>query len=95
MAILATVRCRNMRTSLAFYTGVLDFERVDSDGDLADPSFRVLSRNGERLLISSHSGDGEFGQVIVVTSDDVDAVFRNFGSEAAHARESGRSGESP
>ena len=44
MAILATVHCRNMRTSLAFYTGVLDFERVDSDDDLADPSFSVLSQ---------------------------------------------------
>src|SRR5213080_2441134 len=78
MAILATVRCRNMRASLAFYTGVLDFERVDSDDDLADPSFSVLSRNGDRLLLSSHYGDGEFGQVIVVTTDDVDAVFRKF-----------------
>src|SRR6266404_379588 len=84
MAILATVRCRNMRTSLAFYTGVLDFERVDSDDDLADPSFRVLSRNGDRLLLSSHSGDGEFGQVIVVTSDDVDAVFRKFRKRGLH-----------
>jgi catechol 2,3-dioxygenase-like lactoylglutathione lyase family enzyme len=67
-----------MKTSLSFYTGVLDFERVDDDDDLADPSFSVLSRNGDRLLLSSHSGDGEFGQVIVVTTDDVDAVFRKF-----------------
>jgi catechol 2,3-dioxygenase-like lactoylglutathione lyase family enzyme len=78
MAILTTVRCRNMRTSLAFYTSVLDFERVDSDDDLADPSSCVLSRNGDRLLLSSHCGDGEFGQVIVVTIDVVDAVFRKF-----------------
>ena len=47
-----------MSTSLAFYTGVLDFERVDSEDDLADPSFSALSRNGDRLLLSSHSGDG-------------------------------------
>ena len=67
-----------MRTSLVFYTGMLDFERVNGDDDLADPSFCVLSRNGDRLLLSSHSGDGEFGQVIVVTTDDVDAVFRKF-----------------
>ena len=80
MAILPTVRCRNMKTSLAFYTGVLDFERVDSDSDdhLADPSFSTLSRNGDRLLLSSHGGDGEFGQAIVVTTDDVDAVVRKF-----------------
>ena len=30
MAIIPTVRCRRMRKSLAFYTGVLDFERVDA-----------------------------------------------------------------
>jgi hypothetical protein len=38
----------------------------------------VLSRNGDRLLLSSHLGDGEFGQAIVVTTDDVDAVFHKF-----------------
>jgi len=78
MAILPTVRCKNMKASLAFYTSVLDFECVDSDVDPSDPSFSVLSRNGDRLLLSSHSGDGEFGQVIVVTTDDVDALFRKF-----------------
>jgi catechol 2,3-dioxygenase-like lactoylglutathione lyase family enzyme len=67
-----------MKASLAFYTGVLDFERVGGDDDLTDPSFSTLSRNGDRLLLSSHGGDGEFEQVIVVTTDDVDAVFRKF-----------------
>jgi catechol 2,3-dioxygenase-like lactoylglutathione lyase family enzyme len=67
-----------MKASLAFYTGVLDFECVEADDNLADPSFCVLSRHGDRLLLSSHGGDGEFGQVIVVTTDDVDAVFRKF-----------------
>ena len=78
MAILTTVRCKNMKTSLAFYTSVLDFECMEAGDDLRDPTFRTLSRNGDRLLLSSHSGDGEFGQVIVVTTDDVDAVFRKF-----------------
>lgn len=78
MAILTTVRCKNMKVSLAFYTGVLDFERVGGDNDLTDPSFSTLSRNGDRLLLSSHAGDGEFGQVIVITTDDVDAVFLGF-----------------
>ena len=67
-----------MKASLAFYTGVLDFERVDGDDTLDDPCFSALSRAGDQLFLSSHSGDGEFGQVIVVTTDDVDAVFRKF-----------------
>jgi catechol 2,3-dioxygenase-like lactoylglutathione lyase family enzyme len=78
MAIIPTVRCRNMKTSLAFYTGVLDFERVDGDEELADPSFSVLSRNGDQLFLSSHRGDGEFGQVVAVMTDDVDSVCRKF-----------------
>lgn len=76
MAIIPTVRCSNMRNSLAFYTTLLDFEHVDGDQDLADPSFSVLSREGDHLFLSSHSGDGAFGQAIVVTTDTVDALFR-------------------
>jgi len=78
MAIIPTVRCKNMKTSVAFYTGVLDFESVGGDEDLADPSHSVLSRGEDQLILSSHRGDGEFGQAVVVTTDDVDAVFRKF-----------------
>ena len=78
MPIIPTVRCRRTKTSLAFYTRVLDFEHVDGDDDLSDPCFSVLARDGDQLFLSSHSGDGEFGQAIVVTSDDVDALFRQF-----------------
>jgi catechol 2,3-dioxygenase-like lactoylglutathione lyase family enzyme len=84
MAIIPTVRCRSMRTSLAFYTGVLDFEHVDGDDDLDDPSFSVLSRGGDQLILSSHRGDGEFGQAIVITTDDVDAVCRKFRERGLH-----------
>jgi catechol 2,3-dioxygenase-like lactoylglutathione lyase family enzyme len=78
MAIIPTVRCSNMRESMAFYTGVLDFERVDGDDDLTDPSFSVLARDGDHLFLSSHRGDGEFGQAVVVTTGDVDALCREF-----------------
>jgi hypothetical protein len=37
------------------------------------PPFNVLSRAGEQLFLSSHRGDGEFGQVVVVSTDNVDA----------------------
>lgn len=35
-------------------------------------------RNGDPLFLSSHRGDGAFGQAIVVSTDDVDALFRKF-----------------
>ena len=76
MAIIPTVRCRSMKASLAFYTSVLEFERVDGDDDLTDPCFSLLLLDGDQLILSSHRGDGEFGQAIVVMVDDVDALFR-------------------
>jgi catechol 2,3-dioxygenase-like lactoylglutathione lyase family enzyme len=78
MAIIPTVRCSNVRASLEFYTRVLDFARDGGDDDLTDPAFVALSRDGDRLFLSSHLGDGEFGQAVVVTSNDVDALFRTF-----------------
>jgi catechol 2,3-dioxygenase-like lactoylglutathione lyase family enzyme len=78
MAIIPTVRCSNMRKSLAFYTNVLDFEHIDGDEDLADPCYNLLEREGDRLILSSHRGDGEFGQAILVTTNDVDGVCRKF-----------------
>lgn len=78
MAIIPTLRCRNMRQSLAFYTGILDFERVDGEDQLDDPSFSVLARDGGCLFLSSHRGDGVFGAVVAVTTHEVDALFRTF-----------------
>ena len=76
MAIIPTVRCSSMRKSLEFYTRILGFERIDGDDSPGDPSFAMLARGQDRLILSSHRGDGEYGQAIVVETDDVDAVFR-------------------
>ena len=78
MAIIPTVRCRRMETSITFYTQILDFEWVDGDDDKSDPSFSVLMREGDSLILSSHKGDGTFGQAIVVQTDDVEALLRKF-----------------
>ena len=78
MAIVPTLRIRSMRASLAFYTGVLDFEQVGGDGRVDDPAYCVLARRGDYLILSSHRGDGESGQAVVVTTDDADADWRFF-----------------
>jgi catechol 2,3-dioxygenase-like lactoylglutathione lyase family enzyme len=78
MSIIPTVRCRRMEASITFYTKILDFEWVDGDDDKSDPSFSVLTREGHSLILSSHKGDGTFGQAIVVQTDDVKALFRKF-----------------
>ena len=77
MSIIPTVRCRRMEASIAFYTRVLDFDCVE-DGGESDPTVSLLMRGGCLLCLSSHRGDGEFGQAIVVLTDNVDALFRKF-----------------
>ena len=77
MAIIPTVRCRNVKSSVDFYTQVMDFRRADDD-DLVDPAFVILRRAGDTLFLSSHSGDGVFGQHVVVIVEDVDALFQKF-----------------
>jgi catechol 2,3-dioxygenase-like lactoylglutathione lyase family enzyme len=67
-----------MAISIPFYTQVLDFECVEGGGNDGDPSFSVLMRQGDTLFLSSHAGDGEFGQAIVVLTDSVDTLFRKF-----------------
>jgi catechol 2,3-dioxygenase-like lactoylglutathione lyase family enzyme len=67
-----------MRAAIAFYTGVLDFERVEGEDTLDDPCFRALARGGDYIFLSSHRGDGVFGQAIAVLADNVDALFRRF-----------------
>jgi catechol 2,3-dioxygenase-like lactoylglutathione lyase family enzyme len=90
MAIIPTVRCRRMQESLAFYTGVLDFERV-GDGRVDDPAFIFLARARHPLILSSHDGDGEYGQAIVVETESIDelfAAFRNRGLRTPVNRDS-------
>lgn len=77
MTIIPVIRCRNLRASLAFYTTVLGFAHVDDGDDLNDPSFCVVTHDGHRIFLSSHTGDGEFGQALVVITDDVERVCRN------------------
>ena len=77
MPIIPTVRCRRMETSINFYTKVLDFECIEDGGD-SDPTFSVLMRGGSLLFLSSHTGDGMFGQAIVALTDNVDALFHKF-----------------
>ncbi len=78
MTLIPVVRCSHFRTSVAFYTRVLDFAWLDGDREYADPCMAVLQRGGARLILSSHAGDGEFGQAIVVTADAVDALWASF-----------------
>ena len=78
MAIIPTIRCRDMRRSIHFYTHVLDFTRADDREADDDFGFAELARAGDRIFLSTGAGDGEFGQAIVVMTEDVDALWEKF-----------------
>ena len=76
MALIPMLRCRDMTTSVAFYTSILDFERTDGNEDPAECDFITLGRGGDQLALSRD--DGVFGTVVVVPTPDVDTAFRQF-----------------
>jgi catechol 2,3-dioxygenase-like lactoylglutathione lyase family enzyme len=76
MPLIPMMRCRDMRTSVAFYTSILDFQRTDGNDDPAEWDFITLGRSGDLLALSRD--DGVFGTVVVVTTPDVDSAFRQF-----------------
>ncbi|WP_332639346.1 bleomycin resistance protein [Brevundimonas sp.] len=78
MAIIPTMKCSDIRRSVAFYTGVLDFEMRREWSELTDPGFAWLTRDGDVLHLSSHRGDGVVGQAVVVETTGIDALFDAF-----------------
>lgn len=80
MAIIPTVKCSDILCSVDFYTGVLDFEVRRDWSELTDPGFAWLARDGDVLHLSSHRGDGVFGQAVVIDVPEVDALFETFRS---------------
>jgi catechol 2,3-dioxygenase-like lactoylglutathione lyase family enzyme len=76
--IVPTVRCRDMAEAVAFYTGIFDFELAGTWPESGDPAFTVLRRDGGELHLSSHGGDGVYGQAIAVLTDEVDDLFARF-----------------
>ena len=70
------MRCRDMRTSVAFYTSILDFGRTAANDDPAECDVSTVRRGGDQLALSRD--DGVFGTVVIVLTPDVDGAFRLF-----------------
>jgi catechol 2,3-dioxygenase-like lactoylglutathione lyase family enzyme len=78
MTLIPTVKCRDIDEAIAFYTGVLDFDRPWRWPETGEPAFAIVTRGGHELHLSSHSGDGVYGQAVAVLVGDVEALFRQF-----------------
>jgi hypothetical protein len=75
MTVVPTVRCSNLARSVEFYTRIADFALAEPVDDFSDPGFAALVRGSSHLFLSSHRGDGEFGQAVAIFTPDVDRIF--------------------
>ena len=80
-ALIPLLHVTDSAAAEAFYCGRLGFERLFAyrpDAARADPCFLGLARDGLRLDLSSHSGDGVPGGVVGIHVTDVDALYAEF-----------------
>jgi catechol 2,3-dioxygenase-like lactoylglutathione lyase family enzyme len=80
MKIVPVIKCHDLKTSVHFYTTVLDFERrwpAEEDRETAN-GVAHLVRDGAELQISRHAGDGVFGSLNRIFVDDVDERYDTF-----------------
>lgn len=78
--IIPIFKCKDLDESIAFYTKVLDFEFVGRWPESGSPAFSELNRDDDILYLSTHSGDGAFGSVIVIPTESCDKVVKRFKS---------------
>ena len=81
MGVEPCIKCSGVRTSLKFYTEVLDFKVVqepDADPTSFMSKYSLIEREGSLLHLSSHGGDGFFGHNVYVRVEDIDPLYRKF-----------------
>ncbi|MEO9826204.1 MAG: VOC family protein [Paracoccaceae bacterium] len=82
MSIEPCLSCRDIKTSIEFYTQVLDFDVAvapHADPDQFSSRYAALSRDGDILHISSHAREnGAFGAEIYIRVNNVDALCERF-----------------
>lgn len=81
MSVQPFIRCRKMSISLPFYSETLDFnvlKEPDLDLTFFMSKYSLLEREGSRIHLSAHSGDGVFGNVIYIQAENVDFLYKKF-----------------
>jgi len=81
MAIEPCIKCSNISKSLEFYCGILDFIVVqppDPDPTSFMSKYALLERDNCLVHLSSHKGDGVFGNVVYVRVGDIDPLYRQY-----------------
>jgi uncharacterized glyoxalase superfamily protein PhnB len=77
MRVIPVIHCREVKKSLAFYTGVLDFEKKYPEGSDEEWVINLVQGDAE-IQLSQHAGDGAFGCAINIHVKDVDGLFKKY-----------------
>ncbi|MEM7208640.1 MAG: VOC family protein [Pseudomonadota bacterium] len=89
MTIEACIKCRDITTALSFYTEVMDFDvevAPDPDPTAFMSKYALLKRGNSLLHLSSHEGDGVFGNLIYVRIEDIEELFSKFKSRGINTK---------
>ena len=75
MKMIPLFRCTDMKRSIAFYTGILDFELFP--GDSSDVVV-ILTNEDAALMLTSLEGDQQVGIAANVLVDNIDELFKKY-----------------
>ena len=81
MSIAPFLKCSDIKSSLNFYTNLLDFNVVqapDPDPEVFMSMYAYLKREESFIHLSQHAGDGVFGNVIYVQVNNIDKIYSAF-----------------
>jgi len=81
MAIESVIKCSDITASLEFYTQVLDFNVVqapDPDPSAFMSRYAFMNRDGSGVHLSSHGGDGVYGNALYIRVPDIDVLYQAF-----------------
>lgn len=76
MKMIPLFRCTDMKTSVAFYTTVLDFELYP--GDTHEDAVVILTNKDAALMLTSLEGDQQVGIAANVLVDNIDELFKKY-----------------
>ena len=86
MRVIPVIRCGEVKKSLTFYIGVLDFEKKYPEQSDEEWVIDLVQEDAE-IQLSQHAGDGAFGCAINIRVKDVDGLFRKYlGARTGHYR---------
>jgi len=77
MRAIPVIKCSDVKRSLAFYIGILDFKKKYPDESDEDWVIDLVQGDAE-IQLSQHKGDGVFGCAINIRVEDVDALFKKY-----------------